>query len=197
MIKKLFGIIVLVLWCNVSVADHYKPYVIEKKKDDTIFNIYANDWNEFIKGIHSEPDCWDTTPKKSLSKLTDLSDCWYRGIKKHMSRNDISTNQKIIDAFHDYYSTIFESGKSLQINWIQIASVGGRSDVEGDLINWGNNVDYHWKDAMSFSKKTWINYATIQSLNYSKETTKKNTDTNNKINKKSNSGIKNLLKKLY
>ena len=50
---------------------------------------------------------------------------------------------------------------------------------------------------MSFSKKTWINYATIQSLNYSKETTKKNTDTNNKINKKSNSGIKNLLKKLY
>lgn len=165
----------LTFWsCNISIADHYKPYVIENKKDDALFNIYANDWNKFIKSVHSEPSCWDTTPK-SLSKLTDVSDCWYRGIKKHMSRNEINVNQKIIDAFHDYYSAIFETGKSIQITWIQVASAGGRSDIEGDLLSWGKNVDYLWEDAMSFSKETWIRYAEIQSANFSKETNKKNT----------------------
>ena len=199
--KKILHILVLsLLFYNFSFADDwsefYKPYQIDYKKDDVVFNKFAKDWNNFLKGMYNDSNCFETVPA-SLNKLTDVSDCYYRGIKRHMNRNDINTNQKVINAFYDYYEDIFQRAKMIQVNWVETTYRGGKVDVYSGMLDWSNQTNYLWKDTLSFSKEVWIKDATIQSSKFLKETTNKTTNTKNKINKKSDTIVKKLLKKLY
>ena len=192
--KKLLAIVVLgLLWNNVSFATpystyNYKPYYIDKKnKEDRIYNILANNWNNFLKAIDEDKSSCDSIPV-TLTAHTEMVTCYHRNYEKHMRRNDLNVNQKIIDAFYDHYSDVFDRMKSLQVNWIQTAQRGRRQDVEGDVTSWVLHHDKSFKDTLIYSKNEWIRYAEIQSSNFKRKKEKeKNTVPKNTF--KSGSGF--------
>ena len=82
-------------WSNIGLAKYdYNNYLIYEKNNDTVYNFIARDWNNFLKKMSEDISC-DNLPV-TLEVYTNLMDCYYRAIKKHMSRNNINTSQEII-----------------------------------------------------------------------------------------------------
>ena len=161
--KKLLGIVVLglLLSGNAYAKYDYKNYLISKKdKDNSFYNVLVQDWNNFLQDMENDYSC-DSMPT-TLTVYTDLMDCYYRGIKKHMGRNDINVNQDIINAFHDYYTDAFYRVDSLQRKWLSLTQVGKRPNVADEVDAWATHVDANWKDTIAYSKKVWKEYAENQ-----------------------------------
>lgn len=154
--KKLLSIVVLglLLSGNAYTDTNLKKYFINKKdKDNVQFNKLADNWNNFLKQMDRDRSC--NSIAITDTPFTDLMDCIHRNIKKYMRRNGIDSNQRIVNAFYDYYEDAFVRAKNIQIQII----LDGPSEIESDVHAWGRYIDNSLEDTAEYSKNIWIKFA--------------------------------------
>ena len=169
--KKLLGIVVLglLLSGNVYAADYEKFFI--KKKDGSenlYYNLLIEDYNKYIKDTYTDGSCGNLP--RSSSYLLDYMDCNYRDIKRLMKRNRISSNQRIIDAEHEFYINLRSRAKTLSKKWI----INGTDSRPSQEIK----VFFNYFDSLAektnfYTRDIWINYAVNEQIEYKKRKTKK------------------------
>jgi len=113
--------------------DELKLSVIDKPGYE-IYNFYIRGFNKWHNDTANDNSC-TKIPVDPYTVLTDIVQCIYDNEIKYFKRNELNFDLRFTDTIYEWYSTSFNSAKTVQKKWILYGTENYESDFEKFLKN--------------------------------------------------------------
>lgn len=111
--KKLLVIVVLgLLWCNISFAQHENSYLKKKNTEGySYYNILIDDFNKFVDGTVNQNEC-NNIPT-DMMYLIEHNNCRYKRLKFYLRKHSINITSELTGLPHEHYKAMSARAKRI------------------------------------------------------------------------------------